>query len=142
MLRGDISKNDSRADAVFTEQGSSASQMSAAKVMDVIARSLGCDGQPADAVSVHTQVNLEDAPPLLRIPKSDCPDVWIRFPRHKWPKSCANVEDPVIPVERNCTDTHSLDYCGKNNAREFCWNLDGKKYHIGNICLFIESNLV
>ena len=33
----------------FTEQGSSASQVTAAKVMDVIARPPDCDGQ-ADAV--------------------------------------------------------------------------------------------
>ena len=37
-LRGDIVKDDSGAHAVFTEQGSSASQMTTAKVMDVIAR--------------------------------------------------------------------------------------------------------
>ena len=34
VLRGDIVKDDSGAYAVFTEQGSSASQMKAAKVMD------------------------------------------------------------------------------------------------------------
>ena len=37
-LRGDIVKDDSGSYAVFTEQGTSASQMSAAKVMDVFAR--------------------------------------------------------------------------------------------------------
>ena len=37
--------------AVFTEQGSSASQMTAAKVMDIISRLPGCSGQAADAVS-------------------------------------------------------------------------------------------
>ena len=36
VLRGDIPKNDAGAYAVFTEQGSSASQMTAAKVMDII----------------------------------------------------------------------------------------------------------
>ena len=30
---------------------------------------------------------MEDAPKLLKIPKSECPDIWIRPPRHKWPKS-------------------------------------------------------
>ena len=48
---GDIVKNDSGSSAVFTEQGSSASQMTAAKVMDIISRLPGCDGQAADAVS-------------------------------------------------------------------------------------------
>ena len=44
---------------------------------------------------------MEDAPQLLKIPKSECPDIWIRLPRHKWPKSWSSVEDPVVPLERN-----------------------------------------
>ena len=85
VLRGDIVKDDSGSYAVFTEQGSSASQMTAAKVMDIISRLPGCDGQAADAVSAYTQVKLEDAHKLLKIPKSECPDIWIRPPRHKLP---------------------------------------------------------
>ena len=100
VLRGDIVKDDSGAYAVFSEQGSSASHMTA-KIMDVNARLPGCDGQAAVAVSAYTQVKLEDAPRLHKILKSECPDVWIRFPRHKWPKSLANIEDPVVPLERN-----------------------------------------
>ena len=42
VLRGDIVKDDSGSCAVFTEQGSSASQMTAAKVMDIISRLPGC----------------------------------------------------------------------------------------------------
>ena len=38
VLRGDIVKDDSGAYAVFTEQGSSASQMTAGKVMDIISQ--------------------------------------------------------------------------------------------------------
>ena len=30
---------------------------------------------------------MEDVPKLLIIPKSECPDIWIRLPQHKWPKS-------------------------------------------------------
>ena len=44
---------------------------------------------------------MEDAPKLLKIPKSECPDIWIRLPRHKWPKSWSSMEDPVVPLERN-----------------------------------------
>ena len=40
-------------------------------------------------------------PRLLKIPKSECPDLWIRLPRHKWPISWENIEDPVVPLERN-----------------------------------------
>ena len=71
MLRGNIVKDDSGAYAVFTEQGSSASQMTAARVMDAIARLPDCGGQAADAISAYTQVKLEDAPRLLKIPKPE-----------------------------------------------------------------------
>ena len=27
--------------------------------------------------------------------------MWIRVPRHKWPKSWSSMEDPVVPLERN-----------------------------------------
>ena len=73
VLRGHIVKDDSGSYAVFTEQGSSASQMTAAKIMDIISRLPGCDG----------------------------PDIWIRLPRHKWPKSWSSMEDPVVPLERS-----------------------------------------
>ena len=102
VLRGHIVKDVSGSYAVFKEQGSSsASQMTAAKIMDIISRMPGCAGQAADAVSAYTQVKMEDDPKLLKIPKSECPDSWIRPPRHKWPKSWSSVEDPVVPLERN-----------------------------------------
>ena len=107
VLRGEIVKDDSGSYAVFTEQGSSASQMTAVKVMDIISRLPGCDGQAADAVSAYTQVKMEDAHKLLKIPKSECPDIWIRLPRHIWPKSWSSMEDPVVPLERNLYG-HSL----------------------------------
>ena len=56
VLRGDIPGSY----AVLTEQGSSASQTTAAKVMDIISRLPGCAGQAADA-SAYTQVKMEDA---------------------------------------------------------------------------------
>ena len=98
VLRGDIVKDASGSYAAFAEQGSSASQMAAAKVIDIISRLPGCAGQAADAVSAYTQVKMEDAPKLLKIPKSECPDIWIRLPKHKWPKSWSSMEDPL---ERN-----------------------------------------
>ena len=69
MFRGDIGENDSGSFAVCTEQGSSASQMTA--------RPPGCARQASDAVSAGTQVKLEDAPKLIKIPKSECPDTQI-----------------------------------------------------------------
>ena len=75
--------------------------MTAAKVKDIITRLPGCDGQATDAVSAYTQVKMKDSPLFLEIPKSGCPDIWIRLSRHNWPKSWSSVEDPVVPLERN-----------------------------------------
>ena len=66
-LPGDIVKDDSGSYAVFTDQGSSASQMTVAKIMDIISRLPGCAGQAADGVSAYPQVKMEDAPKLLKI---------------------------------------------------------------------------
>ena len=108
VLRGDIAKDDSGSYAVFTEQGSSASQVTAANVMDIISRLPAFEGQAADAVSAYTQVKMEDAPTSLKIPKSESPHIWIRLPKHKWPESWSSMEDPVVPLEGNlCTDTPS-----------------------------------
>ena len=94
VLRCDIVEDDSGSYAVFTEQGSSASQITAAKVIDIISRLPGCAGQTADAVSAYTQVKMKN-------PKSECPDIRIRLPRHTWPKSWSSMEDPVFPLGRN-----------------------------------------
>ena len=59
-------KDDSGSYAVFTEQGSSASQMTAAKIKDIISRLPGCDGQAADAASAYTQVKMENAHKLIK----------------------------------------------------------------------------
>ena len=40
--------------------------MTAAKIMDIISRLPGCDGQAADAVPAYTQVNMEDAHKLFK----------------------------------------------------------------------------
>ena len=119
VLRGDIVKDDSLSYAVFTEQGSSASQMTAAKIMDIISRLPGCDGQAADAVSAYTQVKMEDAPKLLKIPKSECPDIWIRLPRHKWPKSWSSTgKTQSFLLKGICTVILWQDYYGKGNLRK------------------------
>ena len=43
---------------------------------------------------------MEDAQKLLKIPKSECPDIWIHLSRHQWPKSWSSMKDPVVPLER------------------------------------------
>ena len=131
VLRGDIVKDDSGSHAAFTEQGSSTSQKTAAKVMDIISSSPGCSGQAVDAVSACTQVKMEDASTLFKIPKSEWPDFWIRVPKHKWPKSWSSIEDPDVPLERNLYG-HPL----AGLFREGHW----EKFSIGNVYLSTEQD--
>ena len=77
-----------------------------------------------------TQVKLEDVLRLLKIPKSKCPDFWIRLPRHKWPKYWREIEDPVVPLERNLYG-HPL--AGLPWKRQF-------EVRTGNVCSFIGNN--
>ena len=90
----------------------------------------GWSGQAPDAVSAYTQVKMEDAPTLLKIPKSECPDIWIRVPKHKWPTSWSSMEDPVVPFERNLYGYHPS---GRTIVGEAIWessfiNTVGKKF--------------
>ena len=103
---------------VFTEQGSSASQMTAAKVLDVIARLPGCAGQASHAVSAYTQVKMEDAPTLLELPKSECPDIWRRLPRYKWQKRWQNIEEPVVPFGKEFVRTILCKFATENTVRK------------------------
>ena len=112
--------------------------MTAAKIMDIISRLLGCDGQAADAVSAYTQVKMEDVHKLLKIPKSECPDIWIRLPRHKWPKSWSSMEDPVVPFERNLYGHPLAGLLWEGNLRKCFWNMDGRKFRIGNVSFFVH----
>ena len=126
--RGDIVKDDSGAYAVFTEQGSSASQMTAAKVMDIISRLPGCDGQAADAASAYTQVKTEDAHKLLRIPKSECPD--IGFVYHD---TNGRNHGPVWKTQLFLLN--GICY-GKGNLRKSYCSTVGRSFPIVNVCSY------
>ena len=82
VLRGDVVRDDSRSYVVFTVQGSSASHMTAVRVLDVISRLPRCTGQACDAVSAHAQMQMEDAPKLLGLPDSACLTIWICLERN------------------------------------------------------------
>ena len=109
--------------------------MTAAKVMDIISRLPGCDGQAADAVSAYTQVKMEDAHKLLKIPKSECPDIWIRPPPHKWPKSC--IEDPVVLFERNLYGHPVAGLFWEGHLRKSYQSTAGEKVS-NKECLFVH----
>ena len=40
-------------------------------------------------------------PNYWKFQNSECPDIWIRPPKHKWTKTWSAMEDPVAPLERN-----------------------------------------
>ena len=75
--------------------------MTAAKIMDIISRLPGCDGQAADAVSACTQEKMEDCPQI-------CKNFKIGMSRHlgsstttQMAEVMVSIEDPVVPLERN-----------------------------------------
>ena len=64
-------------------------------------------------------------------PKPECPDIWIRLPRHKWPKSWSSMEDPVYPLERNLYGHPLAGLLWKGNSRKIFWNTVGNKFQTG-----------
>ena len=135
MLQGDTVKDDSGAFAVFTEQGPSASQVSAATV-DVIAGLPDCRGQAADAVSA-SQVKMED-PDRSEFQSQHVQTFEDVFHDTSGLNHGPDTEDPVVLPERNLYG-HPLAGRLWGSSRKFCWNLDGKKYRIGNVYFFIEN---
>ena len=125
-------KDDSGSYAVFTEQGSSASQKTAAKVMDIVSRQPRCSGQAADAVSAYTQVQNGRCSKIIEIPKSECPDIWILLPRHKWPKSWSSMEDAVVPLERNLYFHPSAGLLWERQFEKILLKYGWEKVPIGN----------
>ena len=118
-LRGSIVKDDSGSYAVFTERGSSASQMTAAKVMDVISRLPGCAGQAADAISAYTQVKMEDAPSFLKKIRSQNVQIFGYF----YQNTNGLNHGPVWKIQsfllsEICTVILWQDYYGKGNLRK------------------------
>ena len=101
VLQGDIVKDDSGSYAVFTERGSSASRLTAARVMDVISRLPGCAGQAADAISAYTQVRNGRCTIIVKKRSQNVQIFGYVYQNTKRPKSWSSMEDPVVPLERN-----------------------------------------
>ena len=97
VFRGDQVRDEAGFYAVFSEQGTSASHLAAAKFIDAISRFPDCDGENADASSAYTQVRFED----LIADGHDIPETWTSLPKHIRPPSWANIPDPVCRLEVN-----------------------------------------
>ena len=133
-------KDDSGSHAVFTEQGSSASQMTAAEFVDVIARLPRCEEQASDAVSAYTHIKIKDDPTPLELPKSEYPDIRIRIPRYKWPKVWHIIEKPVVLLERSLYGHSLAGLLWRHSSKRFYYKLDGK-HQRGNACSCIVSKV-
>ena len=127
--------------------------MSVAKVMDIISRLPGCAGQAADAVSAFTQVKMKDAPKLLKIPKSECPDMWIRLTRHEWPKSWSSMDSTQSFLLSEICMGHPLaGLLGERQFEKILLKYGWRKFLIGNassytwkkdysyLCMWMTSN--
>ena len=68
VLRGDIVKDDAGCQAILTERGTSASQMTAARVLDTFSRPAVITSEADDAVSAFSQVRMKGAPTLPKLP--------------------------------------------------------------------------
>ena len=87
VIRGDNVKDDTGCQAASAEQGASASQVAASRVLDTLHRQLGMAGDVNDAVSANTQVEMKDAPRFLKLLERECSTIWIRLLRirRRWP---------------------------------------------------------
>ena len=98
VFRGDCIKDEQGFHAVFSEQGTSASHMAAAKLIDALSRCDGMDGQDAEAVGAYTQATLKDMADKMG---EELVDTWITLPKHKQPASWAGIDNPVCLLARN-----------------------------------------
>ena len=76
--------------AVFSEQGTSASHLTAAKFLDAIARMPGNSGQDSDAMGAYTQAKFVGV------------EAWVEIPKDRWPKHWHNkYKRPVCRLQLN-----------------------------------------
>ena len=92
--------------------------MTAAKVMDVIARLPDCDGQAADAASVCGPVKMEDAPRMLII--QNVQTYGYVFDDTNDQNLGQTLKIQWFLSNGICMDSHSLVSCGTDSSRKFC----------------------
>jgi hypothetical protein len=93
VFRGDIVEDEIGYLVIFSEQGTSSSQLEAAKMMDALAPASvddeeECDGEEGDAIGAYTQAKLGSPP------------TWITIPKEYWPASWHKMGyvKPVVPL--------------------------------------------
>ena len=85
--------------AVCTEQGASRRQQNV--WIHTFQTSWSDRRNQRRGISAYTQVNLAESHRLMRLPETECPHIWIRFPPSRRPKNLNAIVEPVVPLERN-----------------------------------------
>ena len=161
VLRGDAVKDDSGSDASFTEQGSSASQMTAAKGAGRYFQTTWMLWTNKRRISVYTHVKMEDdalvhqstqyislhpgkskledaekAPTTqLKLLKFECPGIWIRLRRYTWPRRLAGILTNQWFLQRGiCTDIPLQDCNGRDSSKRFFWKMDVRANLVMSVC--------
>ena len=123
VLRGDTVKDDTGSYAAFTEQGSSASQMTAAKVMDIISRLPGCSGQAADAVSANTRSKWKVLRKYYKFPNRTVQTFGFVY-HDTWKIQAFFLRETFWIILWQ-------DYYGKGNLRKSFYNMVGIRSQLG-----------
>ena len=82
---------------------------------------------------LDTHGKMEDAPKLFKIPKSECAGIWIRLPRHKWPRSWSYIDDPVVLFERNLYGHPLAGLLWERQFEKVLLEQRWDKFQIGNV---------
>ena len=129
VFRGDVVKDDSGSCAVSTEQGSSASHMTAAKVLNVIARLLWGAGQASEMVSLYTPGKTEDASKLLHLSDKNVPLSGFGHRDISGQKLGKTFKILLFLLTGICTDTWDSSkrfYSKMDRSGTACWCIDNK----------------
>ena len=102
--------------APFTEQGSCTSQLTAAEVMDVMARLPDCAGQAADANHSSKNERRSEITEASKVRMSDIHDT-------SGPNLGLILKIPWFLLNEICLVTHLLDCCGKDNLKRILLGL-------------------
>ena len=127
VLRGDIVKDDSGSYAVLTEHGSSASQMTAATISWISSPDcqVAMDRQQTQYLLIPKKN--ERCSQIIKKKKktktkSECPDIWIRLPRHKWLNSTVRTSQHV----KCAADKYGKPVTPASSSNLSEWNNDDK----------------
>ena len=93
VFQGNNVRDENGHATLFTEQGSSASHLSASKLLDIVSMLPGNDGGQSDAPQAYTQA-------LFNFGSGEkAVDTWVSLPKEEWPKEWnGRYRNPVVKL--------------------------------------------